>query len=549
MSVQTKPESKPDTDLTPSGVPREFVDGLIAGCFVGFRSRRQLDRIRSGDLAPNDVLEWGRTFLPEHFRLPPSRMHRWMAKRLEEMRTQRGIKLNVLGPRGAAKSTIATLALVLRSALEKLEPYIWIVSDTRQQACGHLENVKFELLSNEHLGQRYPSAVGRGRVWRSGAIVLRNEVMIEAYGTGQKIRGRRKGADRPTLIVCDDLQNDQHVESAVQRAKARTWFHGALMKAGTKRTNIINLATALHREALAMELHVAPGWTSALFRAIESWPDDLELWHAWESVYADRENPQAKDHALAQYELHREAMDRGAVLLWPEEEDLYTLMCMRVDSGRTSFEREKQNSPINPDLCEWPEDYFGPWIWFNDWPDAMALRVIALDPSKGQDASLGDYSAYVLLGVHSNGQYYIEADLARRATPQMVADGVDHCRRFRPNALAIEANQYQQLLRDDFDAEFLRQQVLGIAPWTIDNRVNKQVRIRRLGPLLSARRLRFKSDSAATRLLVNQLKDFPIGEYDDGPDALEMAVRLASEILGARSIDDGLGRTLAMSNE
>ena len=34
--------------------------------------------------------------------------------------------------------------------------------------------------------------------------------------------------------------------------------------------------------------------------------------------------------------------------LWPEEEDLYTLMCMRVEGGRTAFEREKQNVPINP---------------------------------------------------------------------------------------------------------------------------------------------------------------------------------------------------------
>ena len=62
--------------------------------------------------------------------------------------------------------------------------------------------------------------------------------------------------------------------------------------------------------------------------------------------------------------LVRLALDAGAELLWPEEESLYALMCMQVESGRSSFEREKQGSPVNPDQCEWPEDYFGDDLWF-----------------------------------------------------------------------------------------------------------------------------------------------------------------------------------------
>ena len=103
-------------------------------------------------------------------------------------------------------------------------------------------------------------------------IVLRNGVTIEAFGTGQRIRGRRRRQHRPTLIVCDDLQNDGHTRSALQREHSRNWFHGTLMKAGTARTNVVNLATALHREALAMELHRTPGWTSRLFKSIVRWP-------------------------------------------------------------------------------------------------------------------------------------------------------------------------------------------------------------------------------------------------------------------------------------
>ncbi len=63
----------------------------------------------------------------------------------------------------------------------------------------------------------------------------------------------------------------------------------------------------------------------------------------------------------------------GARVLWPEVEDLYTLMRMRVESGHAAFEREKQGSPVDPELCEWPEDYFGDHIWFESWEEAGEL--------------------------------------------------------------------------------------------------------------------------------------------------------------------------------
>jgi predicted phage terminase large subunit-like protein len=519
------------------------------------------------------------------------------------------VKINVIGPRGAAKSTLGTLAWPLRAALEGREPYIWIVSDTREQARAHLEHLKHELVENRRLARRYPRACGQGPVWRSGSIVLPNGAMIEAFGAGQRLRGRRRHEHRPTLIVCDDLQNDQHVESATQRARSRAWFHGMLMKAGTPKTNVLNLATALHREALAMELDRTPGWTSRIFRAIESWPTNMALWEAWEAIYTEvrtgappasfnpepaatagiameprravaagsgsnegrstapsveavqvvgsargtevphNEHTSPAQLARAYYDAHRAEMDEGAVLLWPEFEDLYTLMCMRAEGGRTAFAREKQGSPISPELCEWPETYFGPQIWFDDWPKRLRVKTLALDPSKGHGSRHGDYSAYVVLGIDEGGVLHVEADMARRATPQMVADGVELYRRHRPDGFGVESNQFQELLAESFELEFRRQGVLGVRPWLLDNRVNKRVRIRRLGPHVAAGRMRFKRSSPSTQLLVNQLKDFPIGDHDDGPDALEMALRLAATLLDGAQPVDNLGSRLRLRVE
>jgi len=491
-----------------------------------------------------DLAAWGKKYLSDHFRQPPSLMHRWLVDQLDAAQAERGTKINVLGPRGGAKSTIATLALPLRAALEHQEPYIWIVSDTKHQACAHLENVKAELLENKLLAEDFPNAVGRGRVWRGNSIVLRNGVTIEAFGTGQRIRGRRRRAYRPTLIICDDLQNDSHSSSAAQRDRSRAWFHGALLKAGTSRTNIVNLATALHRDALALELHRTPGWNSRVFKSIVRWPRNASLWEQWETIYTDLSKSRSKAAARAFYERYRLEMNAGAIVLWPEVEDLYALMCMRIESGRTAFEREKQNSPINPDQCEWPEAYFDETIWFERWPSHLAVKSLALDPSKGSDARRGDFSALVMLGVDRQGMLYVEADLARRPTPQMVADAAERFRQFAPDVFGVESNQYQELLAGELEAEFRRQGILGARPTPVENHAAKQVRIRRLGPYLSSHRLRFKANSPGTRLLVEQLEEFPIGDHDDGPDALEMAIRLAAEVFRGRATQDGLGSRL-----
>jgi predicted phage terminase large subunit-like protein len=339
------------------------------------------------------------------------------------------------------------------------------------------------------------------------------------------------------------------MQSALQREHSRNWFHGTLLKAGTSRTNVVNLATALHRDALAVQLHAAPGWTSQIFRAICVWPSNATLWQEWETIYNDVDNPRYREAGLAFYREHRREMDEGAEVLWPEEEDLYTLMCMRVESGRAAFEREKQNSPTNPELCEWPESYFDEGIWFDDWPQQLRAKSLALDPSKGSDSRRGDFSALVMLGVDRRGVVYVEGDLARRPSPQIVADGVECFRRFQPDVFGIEANQFQDLFAAEFEAEFRRQGLLGARPAPIDNRVNKLVRIRRLGPFLSSHRLRFKNNSPSTRLLVEQLQQFPVGDHDDGPDALEMALRLAAAQLAGPWPDDGLGHRLPVGME
>jgi predicted phage terminase large subunit-like protein len=485
-------------------------------CKIFLQVREQFNK--QEDVCP-PLLDWAKRFLPTHFSKKPSKMHHWLADELDRFHTQRGTKLNVLAPRNSAKSTIAAFAYPLREILTQREPYIWIISDTMSQAHTHLENIKNELEGNPLLAEAYPDACGKGNLWREGSIRLRNGGVIEAFGTGQRLRGRKRNENRPTLIICDDLQNDQHMLSASQREKSRNWFHGALLKAGSQQTNIIHLATALHREAIALELIQTPGWCSQTFRAIEQFPKNMPLWKEWEAIYTNVANPNHVADADAFYAENCRTMDEGAEVLWEEQESLYELMKMRVESGQASFDREKQNMPINPDVCEFPETYFDEQIWCPTIPSNIVDSALALDPSKGNDSAVGDYSAFVFVALGDDGIFYVDADLKRLPVSELIALGMDLYRKYQPTIFGIESNQFQELICDEFERQL-------IDVYRIRNTLNKAARIRRLDGYLSMKRLRFCSSSPSCRMLVEQLRAFPIGLHDDGPDALEMAVRM-----------------------
>jgi predicted phage terminase large subunit-like protein len=500
-----------------------------------FSARSRVQSEPSGEIVSLPPIDsWVRQYLGSYLTRPFSGFHLWLAGQLQDLHNRRGSRLALVAPRGSAKSTWASLAYPLWAAVHRCDRYILLLSDTQSQARLLLEAIKRELEDNPALAQAYPAAVGQGMPWGQDRIRLTNGVVIEALGTGAKIRGRRNREDRPSLIIVDDPENDEHVTSALQRERSWNWFNRAVANAGAPQSNILVLGTALHRDCLVLRLTRTGGWQARTFRAIEKWPDRMDLWAGWERIFVEVEDPENEAKARHFYEQNRQAMDAGAVLLWPEREDLYGLMVLRASIGAAAFASEKQGNPVNPEACEWPSEYFeGPGFWFERWPDGLLFKVLSLDPSKGKDADQGDYSALVQVGIDRAGVMYVEADLQRRPTPQIVADGVEMVRLFQPEGFAIEVNQFQELLCADF-LRVGQEQRVHLPIFEINNQVNKRVRIRRLGPYLSQRRLRFKSRSPGTALLVQQLEDFPVGDHDDGPDALEQGLRLLIELWNSR---------------
>ena len=322
-------------------------------------------------------------------------------------------------------------------------------------------------------------------------------------GVGGPITG--KGAD--LLIIDDPVKNDEEARSPRQREKIFEWFRSTAYTRLEPNGAIVLIMTRWHQEDLAGRL---------LEQKEEQW-DLLNL-----SALAHENDPLGRKPGEA---------------LWPARFSVEKLQAIRKTIGPYWWSCLYDQKPGREGRTEWPDEYFTPDIWFDDWP-RTDIKVLALDPSKGKDSKHGDYSALVLLGrCLETGILYCDADLARRPTSRIIQEGLELYRRADPMAWAIETNQFQELLADEIARVG---QDTGLMPAIIPmvNMVNKQVRIRRIGPYLARHALRFRAGSPGAELLVQQLREFPEGDHDDGPDALEMAIRVMGQLLHGQEQDE-----------
>jgi hypothetical protein len=213
-----------------------------------------------------------------------------------------------LAPRGAAKTSWVSIAYPLWCACERHEEHVVILSDTQRLSQKLLGQVRRELEGNATLAASYPDACGKGPSWKVDSLVLRNGVLIEAFSTGGNVRGTIHRSRRPSLVIGDDLQNKDHVVSALKRDRCWQWLTRDVLPVGTPDTNFLILGTALHREAIVCRLQTTPGWRSRLFKSIERWPERMDLWQGWEQLLLDWEDPDREARAREFYEAHKEEM-------------------------------------------------------------------------------------------------------------------------------------------------------------------------------------------------------------------------------------------------
>ena len=493
-------------------------------------------RRRLGSQSPRAFAE---AYMKNNCNEPFSEMHVEMFGLLFEMTKKRKARHAIAAPRGHAKSTIVSLVYVLWCVLYLKERLILIASNTQEQAVTLLKDIKHQLKSNPLIILDFPEGC-RGKKpkpWRDTKIQLPNGAMICVYGVGQNPRGIKHDKDRPGLIIADDLENQEQAESEEQRNKLRSWFSRTLLNTGHPHTNVVVIGTILHQDSLLATLvdrERKPGWGGRIYKAVKEFSSNPQLWEKWTSVFRshdDYEGAGGPDAARSFFEANRQQMLEGTDVLWVERESYYDLMVMRESEGLRSFQSEKQNEPINPQLCIFKEEDFV--FWDDEYRDLQHLIECvgprarfygACDPSMGKNKR-GDYTAIVILlrDPRTKINYVIAADLSHLAPSGAINKITEYARMYEFQKFAIESNNFQQLMVDD-----LRRSIVAygrrLNVHEITSRTNKQSRIGSLEPYVKQGNLRFCRKHI---LLLSQLIQFPLAKNDDGPDALEMAMQVA----------------------
>lgn len=224
-------------------------------------------------------------------------------------------------------------------------------------------------------------------------------------------------------------------------------------------------------------------------------------------------------------------------LLWPELFPQSAVDEARA-RGNSYFSSQYQQRP--PDTLagvEWPASYWeGIYAEEHHWPDRFEWGVIAVDPSKGKSTKKGDYSAIVFVGL-AGGKLWVDADLERRPVEKIVNDGIEMALHYAESlhGFAVETNGFQELLADEFERQTKLRGMMPLPMFTVENRVNKKLRIGRLGPYFARRAIVVRNNQGG-QLLVKQCSQFSqaesAGVHDDGPDCLEVAIRVLLHLQG-----------------
>jgi len=465
-----------------------------------------------------DYEYFARTYFPHYVTAEPSAFHRWLYAHFPELVAGRGKKTAIAAPRGEAKSTNITQIGVIWCLVTGRKRFVPIIMDAFEQAATMLEAIKAELTTNPRLLMDFPDATGQGRVWNAGVILTSDERKVMAFGSGKRMRGLRHGPHRPDLVVLDDIENDENVESPEQRDKLQRWLNRTVLKLGPPddSLDVLYVGTILGPDSVLMRTLRNPLWVAHTFRALLSPPGRMDLWDRWEEILLN----EGEDPARVYYAAHRKAMEDGAKVSWPSMRPLYTLMLLRARDGHHAFDSELQNDPTSEDnpFAEPGKIKFWvhvghTWVYFG-----------ACDPSLGRLNRKRDPSA-ILVGGYAReiGKLHVvEAKIARRVPDKIISDIIEMQREYRCLRWAIEAVQFQEFLRTELVRRSAAQGVpvpaIGVVP-----HADKDLRIESLEPHIANGLILLHPSQQA---LITQLRHWP-DDHDDGPDALHMLWMIA----------------------
>lgn len=227
--------------------------------------------------------------------------------------------INITGFRGCAKSTWAAYIYPLAAIAINKEPYTVIARETKDLAreayeafVEALETIKESInISIKTAGELTLSITHLSEQKTSKIRFLTRE---------KKIRGARaKGGSRPTLIILDDIESYETVESKLERERTKRFVYGEVLKAfDAKHFKFINIGNYIHQDSIVVNLE-----NDRRFQTVK-----IPVFEEGKSVWEDRF---ATDMLQEEYESYK---NNGQGNLW-----LMEMMCQIIDEENAIFKR------------------------------------------------------------------------------------------------------------------------------------------------------------------------------------------------------------------
>jgi len=306
------------------------------------------------------IVKWAKELLPEFaFNETPS-FHKELYLSLlmlydPQLRNKYERLRAFISFRGSAKSTAANtifVAYVLANNRKNIkvkrddkvesfhinESTIIIISQTATSAEDFSVRIRDAFSENERLRYYYRVEIvqaidSTSGQWTRSAFKI-NQCYLQAIGSGQTIRGKVKGASRPTLVIADDIYSESNVITDTRREQTRSWWNNAVMNSvDDLRGKVLMLGTILHEDTVLVDTKRNPRW-----HTIEIPVMPINLFHKfvekhlvvnWETgtcmlPYDDKENLDERARLQRRY-FDKIQLVEDWKLSWPARIDLYML--------------------------------------------------------------------------------------------------------------------------------------------------------------------------------------------------------------------------------
>ena len=399
-------------------------------------------------------------------------------------------RVGVIAPRGHAKSTTVDMTYPLWAGCFEQEEFVVIISDTYTQAAEFINALKDEFENNPKIKWLFGNM--KGDDWQDGEFVLSNGIKYAAKGSGMKIRGIRHRHTRPTLMIFDDIENDENIKSAEQRQKLYHWFTKAAIPALARGGRAVVIGTILHFDSLVNKVmkqqDIFKSWQTRVFYAITTDEDGTE-------------------HAL-----------------WPEHRSLEKLKSMRDNPndqefvGSIAFAQEYQHKPFSE------EDAIVKPDWIKECEPSQApdeysrqASVLTVDPA-ASERQTADPTAMIVADLGADGNVYVRAIRNQRTSPSITAETIQNLyETYQPQVVGIEQGALGLVFRDLLAGL----PVIGLKP---DK--DKVRRLLAVSRFFEAGKVFLVRDIQNGQALREQLIEFPKGTHDDMVDAIVYAIRM-----------------------